>query len=94
MVEVIVELENRRPAAIRRTTYLLKRLSRHRRLHPSDRVIDAVTCEPEVQKQGGVLDAGERFRRKRRLDETLWTPTPELEQAIGELVFANKRGRR
>jgi len=94
MAEVIVDLENRRPAAIRRMSYLLKRLGRHRRLHPSEHVIDAVIWEPEVQKQGSVLDAGERFRRKRRLDEKRWTPTPELERAIVDLVLANKKGRK
>ena len=94
---VVLETENRRPVGIKLIQYSYLPFDSEGRLDAAEMEKAAsltVDIVPPLEKErqiGHVIDAHYIFAKKRYDDLYKWTPSPEIEEAIVEAIFAKQR---
>lgn len=93
---ITVEVEDRRPVAIKRADYSILKLTSRGKLDRVEwnralRLVMGMISLPLPKAQNSsVIDASSRFYRKRHEDEFRWQPSQEIEAAIEQAIFSNK----
>ena len=93
---VVVDLVNRRPVEILRIQYSLLSFDSEGRVDPADRekeaklAFEVLPPLPIKRRDMQVIDAQHRFAKKRYDDEYRWTPSPEIQAAIVEVIFGSR----
>ena len=91
--EVVVELENRKPFSIARIVYGYLQFDSNGQIdeefldiegHVAINMLPSISLPGELEK---VINASDRFAKKRFNYEFTWTPSAELEEAIIEKSF-------
>jgi hypothetical protein len=94
---VLLETEHRRPVGINLIQYSYLPFDSEGRLDAAEMekaaslAVDIVPPLEKERQNGHVIDAHYRFAKKRYDDNYKWTPSPEIEEAIVEAIFAKKR---
>jgi hypothetical protein len=90
---VILELEERRPLAIARIDQALLSFDAEGRIDADEQLRQArlavETLSLPIEPLPGVIEAGDRFARRRYAHEFKWTLEPAVEAAIADAIFGS-----
>ena len=92
-VEVVLELENREPIAIRRINYFLIKFDAHGRVDASEQkremmlALDLLSFPDSPDEPRKVVNASHRFAKRRLEHSFKWMPSKTIESAIREAIF-------
>ena len=90
---VAVDLVRRKPVGILHTQYAFLRFDSEGKLDSKERerearlAVELFPPLPDQEHPAQLIDARQRFARKRYANEYLWQPSPEIEATIVEAIF-------
>ena len=91
-IEVLLDLEERKPIAINRITYPILIFDSEGRLNAADLrdlSLTVINILPGFEKSGDVIEASHLFAERKYKHKYIWSPPPEIEETIIKTIFSD-----
>jgi len=91
-IEVLLDLEERKPIAINRITYPILIFDSDGRLNAADLrdlSLTVINILPGFEESGDVIEASHLFAERKYKHKYIWSPTPEIEETIIKTIFSD-----
>jgi len=91
-IEVLLDLEERKPIAINRITYPILIFDSDGRLNAADLrdlALTVMNILPGFDESGDVIEASHLFAERKYKHKYIWSPPPEIEETIIKTIFSD-----